>query len=144
MSGIFPVRQSKFYLPLLLALLAAWLLTSSRPAAVEAQSTSQETNPAVEAIFNALSPQERVGQLFMVSFQGSEVTVNSEIGQLIQEYRLGGVVLSAANQNFPNSNITPARLLALTNALQLLAQESPLPGAGAVNTTPTLTGTVET
>jgi beta-N-acetylhexosaminidase len=150
MSGIFPPQKCKFYIPLFLTLLTALFLTSSRSATVAAQSTNGDTDQAVEAIFNAMSPKERVGQLFMVSFQGDNVTSNSEIGQLIREYRLGGVVISAKNQNFPNSSLTPARVLALTNALQFLAQEKPSPvnpvgeAGPAIEPSPVLTDTVET
>ncbi|RME73931.1 MAG: hypothetical protein D6784_11010, partial [Chloroflexi bacterium] len=79
----------------------------------------------VEAIFNALTPDERVGQLFVVSFRGRSVGTDDRIAQLIRQYRIGGVVISAAHQNFSNDSGTPAQVIALTNALQRLAQEPP-------------------
>jgi len=142
-----PFYKSQSYFTLILVLLIAAGLKSSWPAPVEAQTTTNETDPAVEAIFNTLTPEERVGQLFIVSFQGNNTTTNSEIGDLIQKYRVGGVVISAQNRNFPNSSLTPARVLALSNSLQFLAQEEPATASTdnqGETTTPLVTAPVVT
>jgi beta-N-acetylhexosaminidase len=110
------------------------LALSTSTAIVVAQE-DQVFEPAVEEIFSRLTPEQRVGQLFMVSFQGDEVGSGSDIAELIQDYYIGGVVLSADKQNFVNGPDTPAQVLTLTNALQMLAQEPPEP----VVITPTLT-----
>ena len=47
-----------------------------------------------------MTVEERVGQLFIVPFVGPDVGDNSNIAELIVEYKIGGVVLLAANQNF--------------------------------------------
>ncbi|MCB9076790.1 MAG: hypothetical protein H6631_04310 [Anaerolineaceae bacterium] len=90
-----------------------------------AQDPEADFDAVVEAVFNRLSPAERVGQLFLVTFQGVEVGVGSEIAALIQQYRVGGVYISAENRNFFNSQSTPAQVLQLTNNLQTLAQTPP-------------------
>src|SRR4030065_1902409 len=56
--------------------------------------------PAVEAVFNSMTPEERVGQLFLINFTGSSAEEGSKIYDLIVNYHLGGVVLTAVNENF--------------------------------------------
>jgi beta-N-acetylhexosaminidase len=64
--------------------------------------------------------EERVGQLFIVPFVGPDVGDNSNIAELIVEYKVGGVVLLAANQNFANDESTPSQVATLANQLQNL------------------------
>ena len=109
-------RRRPYILPLLLILIM--FLGSGSPTKVLAQDTEADLDAAVEAVFNQLTPAERVGQLFLVSFQGTEVGADSEIAELIQQYRVGGVYISAENRNFFNSQSTPAQVLQLNNNLQ--------------------------
>jgi beta-N-acetylhexosaminidase len=118
-------RKLKFYILFILVLLLTLSLNSSKTPPVAAQETKDRPDPAVEEILDALTPRERVGQLFMISFKGSDVGPDSDIAELIQTYRIGGVVLLAKNQNFTNDQDTPAQVLALTNALQTLAKQAP-------------------
>ena len=111
----------KLQIHILILVLAVFLLSSSQPFLVEAQEPGNEASPAVEEIFNQLTPQERVGQLFMVSFSGTNVADASNIAELIQTYHVGGVVISARNENFTNNDNTPRQILNLTNRLQSLA-----------------------
>ncbi len=55
-----------------------------------------------QTILKQLSPEERVGQLFLVTFKGTDVGESSQIYDLITNHFVGGVVLSAANDNFSN------------------------------------------
>lgn len=126
---------------ILLLFFVLWACSQSTPISpVKAQEVTGELDIAVENIFNRLTPDERVGQLFMVSFQGTNLTPNSPIARLIQEYRVGGVVISARNENFRNDNDTPARVLGLTNTLQMLAREAPVRSTASI-TAATLTAT---
>jgi beta-N-acetylhexosaminidase len=81
---------------------------------------------------------EKVGQLFLITFQGNDVSANSEIARLIQQVRIGGVVLSPAHHNFVNHPGAPMQLLQLTNRLQLLALTAP---EGQISSTPTVSYT---
>jgi len=63
-----------------------------------------------------MSPEERVGQLFLVSFTGSFADQNSQIFDLITNSYVGGVVLQAGNDNFVASPGT------VSSAHQLIAQ----------------------
>jgi beta-N-acetylhexosaminidase len=129
-------HKYKFYI-LLLELIVI-LSFASNSISVAAQGPVQTTDPAVETIFRILTPQERVGQLFMVSFNGADISPNSDIAELIQKYRIGGVLISAQNENFVNNQNTPVQVLALTNNLQLLANQAPPPQPGDALTTTTV------
>ncbi|MCL4504603.1 MAG: hypothetical protein M1140_01070 [Chloroflexi bacterium] len=68
-----------------------------------------------------MSVDEKVGQLFLVSFPGTDTSQSSDIADLITNYRVGGVQLKASNQNVTNSSDGAYRLADLTNRLQTLA-----------------------
>ncbi|MCS7286682.1 MAG: glycoside hydrolase family 3 N-terminal domain-containing protein [Anaerolineae bacterium] len=96
------------------------------------QSSSSASNDQVEAILSKMAPEERVGQLFLVTFHGSDISPDSYIGRLIREFRIGGVVISAQNRNFTNGSETPAQVLSLTRSLQSLAMSEPLSGTTSI------------
>ena len=73
-----------------------------------------ETPPEVLDLLETLSPEERVGQLFLVTFTGTDTSVESQIYDLVANYHIGGVVLQAGNDNF---NPAPT---ALQDAHQLI------------------------
>jgi beta-N-acetylhexosaminidase len=78
----------------------------------------------IEAILEDMSPEDRVGQLFLVAFVGSDAGPGSDVARLVTEERVGGVVLLASNSNFFNSPDTPRQVAELANNLQGLAMES--------------------
>lgn len=83
----------------------------------------------VEAILARMSPADRVGQLFIVTFSGNDTSFNSDIARLIYDFRIGGVVLSPRMMNFNNGkNVdTPRQVAKLINQLQALAYGVLLP-----------------
>lgn len=94
------------------------------PATAQVEQLDSATLDAqVEAILAEMSPADRVGQLFVVTFAGDEVSFNSEITRLIYDYRIGGVALSPKYRNFSNAKgvDTPHQVARLTNQLQALA-----------------------
>lgn len=54
-----------------------------------------------------MTAQQRVGQLFIVSFPGTDAGGNSDIAKLITDYYIGGVQLKASAQNFTNDSDEP-------------------------------------
>ena len=101
-----PKRPSLSILIIRLALLAA-LLTSasiSTPSAIAAQGSSGVLSPSEKAALQLaeLTPQERVGQLFIVTFNGAQTSSPYPIHEFISKYHIGGVVLKRDNDNFPN------------------------------------------
>jgi beta-N-acetylhexosaminidase len=101
---------------------------------IQAQDPVAERAAALEEVFNALTPEERVGQLFLISYSGTDSGPESDIAELIQQYRVGGVVISARNQNFSNDDNTPGQVAAVTQGLQNLAQR-PIVSPTITNTT---------
>jgi beta-N-acetylhexosaminidase len=64
--------------------------------------------PEIQAgtLLDRLTPEERVGQLFLITFQGTDVGADSPLYQLVTKYNVGGVVLLARNNNFDDLNKT--------------------------------------
>ncbi len=85
--------------------------------AISAQAQSDEAQKAA-ALLAKLTPEERVGQLFLVTFQGTEVTQESQIYDLIANHHIGGVVLTAANDNFLAAPDTAGGAAELVSDLQ--------------------------
>lgn len=102
-----------------LLLLISSLLVSMLP--VQASSINDSLDQQVEALWAALSSEERVGQLMMVTFEGSYLGPETAIARLITEYNIGGIVLLAENDNINGQVNTPRLVLSLTNDLQQLA-----------------------
>ncbi len=73
---------------------------------------------AVQAIVNGLSPEEKVGQLFLVGFSGNQVTTASKIFDLIVNHHIGGVVLRSNNDNFTGPDGTIESTYQLISTLQ--------------------------
>src|SRR5690606_19545326 len=78
-------------------------------------------DPQVEAILAGMEPAERVGQLFLVTYFGTDIGPDSDVGRLISEYHVGGVVLLHENGNFADSDDLPRQVYQLTTRLQQLA-----------------------
>jgi beta-N-acetylhexosaminidase len=95
----------------------------SGPPAVSQLAAAQEGNITgqAHALLAAMSVEERVGQLFLVPFIGDTALPGSAIAELINQYKVGGVILLAANDNVTDSESAPYQLAGLTNALQRLA-----------------------
>lgn len=97
------------------------LLTAILAAALApASALAQQPDPAREAaqLLANLSPEERVGQLFLVSFTGASAAPDTQIYDLITRYHVGGVVLRPENDNFTDAPNTLSDLSALVGALQ--------------------------
>jgi len=67
-----------------------------------------------------MSPEERVGQLFLATFRGTNTSSESQIYDLIVNHHIGGVVLLADNDNFVAAPDTVASAHQLINSLQSL------------------------
>ncbi len=78
-----------------------------------------EIDPKVEELLSSLSPEERVGQLFLVTFQGTDVGPDTQIYNLIVNHHISGLTLLAENNNFTASTYNLNDLYGLINQLQL-------------------------
>lgn len=95
------------------------------PASVGQAAPSAQTaanNERAQVLLDSLTPEERVGQLFLITFYGPEAgvgsTTGSQIYDLIVNYHVGGVVLRSVNDNFVGSDRTLAIAQSLTGQLQ--------------------------
>jgi beta-N-acetylhexosaminidase len=103
---------------------------------------AQAEDDFAREIIARMSVEERVGQLFMVTFAGGDVSPGSDIAQLIMQYRVGGVVLLSSNGNFSNRGDTPLQVGRLANGLQQLAFTASQQATGTIPPgTEPLTGT---
>ena len=87
----------------------------------------------VQALLASMTPEEKVGQLFLVTFQGTSTDPESQIYDLIANHHVGGVVLLAENDNFVAAPDTLGSAHDLINALQNVGAQTDLatPGANA-------------
>jgi beta-N-acetylhexosaminidase len=75
----------------------------------------------LDDMLSGMSTADKVGQLFLVTFEGSNTEAGSGIADLVQRLRVGGVILSPENANFANDSSAPQQVLSMTTALQSLA-----------------------
>jgi beta-N-acetylhexosaminidase len=115
------LRTNIHHLILTLLLLTALLLLPALPEAQAQEEELPSLDPAIEQLLAQMTPEEKVGQLFLVTFVGSDVSPTSDVARLIQVYRVGGIVLSPGNGNFVNGNEAPQQVTTLSNELQALA-----------------------
>jgi beta-N-acetylhexosaminidase len=110
-----------------LALIAAISLALVPPWGVQAQEDE------VAQLMSQMSSAAKVGQLFLVTFPGSEVDGRSAITELIRDYHVGGVVLKPENGNINNEGNTPAQVATLVSRLQEIAWQSTQPLTNTVS-----------
>lgn len=113
---------------------------------------AQDSDPYLEEaqqIMQQMSVADRVGQLFLVTFEGDATELDSDILDLIVRYNIGGVILLAENDNIIGvGDEVPMAVADLSNRLQQLAllgpeniastsdETTPTPTVAAENTTP--------
>lgn len=94
-SKVRPIGRTLIFLSLIFSLALSPVSGYAAPAA-------QAGDPAAQALalLETMTPEERVGQLFMVTFRGSQAGAESQIYDLIANYHIGGVVLRRDMDNF--------------------------------------------
>jgi beta-N-acetylhexosaminidase len=97
------------------------------PGRLEAQTpepklpSSSDGDVWLEEAMARMTTADKVGQLFLVAFPGSDIGEGSDIAKLVQILRVGGVILSPSSENFGNGAFAPVQVLSLTRGLQELA-----------------------
>jgi beta-N-acetylhexosaminidase len=119
------------------------LVTFSVPSfSVQAVGKNQESIDAInaQAMLDKMTPEEKVGQLFLVSFTGSSINEQTQIYDLILRYHIGGVELRNENDNFvpaPDTVSSAYQLIdQLQNAEYQASQIQPVPTPEAGTPTP--------
>ena len=97
-------------------------------------------SPGIEAqddrvaqLMDEMSTTAKIGQLFVVTFPGSEVGEQDGITELIRDYQVGGVLLRPENGNIINEGDTPAQVASLVSSLQGTAWEATRPVTDTVS-----------
>lgn len=105
-----------------------------QPTATPINADIAALNAQVDAIMAQMSVADKVGQLFIIGFEGGSVGLEGDIAELIYTYRVGGVVLTPRNYNLVNQRgvDTPTQVATLVNRLQSLAYGYLLPADRAL------------
>jgi beta-N-acetylhexosaminidase len=119
---------------ILLAVISALtFITSLLGPAPAAQAEARLQTSKAQAVLAAMTPEERVGQLFLVTFQGTDTHDQTQIYDLIANHHIGGVVLLAGNDNFLPEPDTISGAHRLISALQTVEANAPtIPQSGSV------------
>ncbi len=129
------------------ALLILALMLFLNPIVSARISPDQQTDPQLEKakkLLAEMTPEERVGQLFLVSFTGSTADQNSQIYDLIVRQHVGGVMLRAEDDNFvdmPNTVNSAYELIAQLQNAEWQASQTPVAANGSATATPGLAPT---
>jgi beta-N-acetylhexosaminidase len=114
----------KFILNILLlistSLTLAYPVQAKSPFNLNENSLIQEALPLLES----MTPQERIGQLFLITFNGNDASTGTAIEQLITNYHIGGVILTNENDNFSTDPEILQGTLDLNIQLQQTAWEA--------------------
>ncbi|MFQ5460175.1 MAG: glycoside hydrolase family 3 N-terminal domain-containing protein, partial [Anaerolineae bacterium] len=86
------------------------------PAGVVAQGDA-----AVRRVVQAMSPAEKVAQLFLVPIDGGQASLDGDAAHLVRDIHVGGVYLDPTRGNFGAGPNAPAEVARFTAALQSLA-----------------------
>jgi beta-N-acetylhexosaminidase len=79
-----------------------------------------EPQQKAQVLLAQMTPREKVGQLFLVSFNGTDISEQSQIYDLVKNHFIGGVVLDQANDNFTGDS-TLVNAQDLISGLQSIA-----------------------
>jgi len=127
------MRLKRLFLTVGLSALLLALIGTSLPARAQ----TAVPPPEVRQLFDAMTPEERVGQLFLVTFTGTDTGQQSQIYDLIAHHYVGGVVLSAGNDNFVASPNTVTAAYQLVQGLQDIEWNTAQDFSGTPSATPT-------
>ena len=101
-------------------------------------------DPYVDALMESMTVDEKIGQLFIVTFEGDSADIGSDITNLIANYKIGGVMLLDTNRNFSNTTPVAEQVIPLTRLLQTWASVESIPLTMTVGITVTATPTTTT
>jgi len=112
----------------ILNLLLAFMILLQPIGSVLASPTAQTLTPLqkAELLLSSLKTEEKIGQLFLLQFSGTDSSSLTEIHNLVKNYHIGGVILNRKNDNFTDSNNLLKSTYDLIKSLQDLEYESSL------------------
>ncbi|MBN2678286.1 MAG: hypothetical protein JXR32_09545 [Anaerolineaceae bacterium] len=109
---------------IVIMLLASTFLPAAQSQAASANTTYQIAHTQAEEILNRMSAEERVGQLFLVTFQGTDTGPASQIYDLVVNHHVGGVILRSENNNIPSETGILQQLYSFNYSLQSIRYQA--------------------
>lgn len=103
---------------LLLITLAIGLLLPIQNSTASTGNQKELAQERAQDMLARLSTEEKVGQLFLVTMDGTDIAEGSQIRSLISTYHVGGVMLQRVNNNFTNDSTTIQSAYDLISSLQ--------------------------
>src|SRR5512145_3191235 len=119
------------------------ILTLLAAAITPAQNRAQaQSNPEAQAValLARLTPEEKIGQLFLVTFEGSSLKPDAPILDLIAKRHIGGVVLQSSKDNFTAGEDSLAQAAGLISTLQTAEWDNAQQSSAANHFIPLLVG----
>lgn len=110
--------MSKGFRLLLIFFLLVSFFTPQGTSQAAVQTQDQTAINKAAALLQKMTPSEKVGQLFLVTFTGTATDESSNIYKLINDQHIGGVVLRSDNDNFIGPDGTIAIAQAMIKSLQ--------------------------
>ena len=101
-------------------ILSALLLLAITQAFLPGRGADAQGSPEdqAQALLEKMTPEEKIGQLFLVSYYGTDIGPNSYIYDLILHNHIGGVVLRSDNDNFVQAPDTISKASQTISGLQ--------------------------
>src|ERR1017187_5843728 len=91
----------------------SFFISFSQPVFLKSQTSNFKSQTWADSVFNSLSPNQRIGQLFMVAAYSNEKKDEAHIKQLIDSCGIGGLIFFQGG---------PKRQARLTNYYQSLSK----------------------
>ena len=88
----------------------------------EVKALHTQVEKQVQSLLEQMTPEEKVGELVLITFEGTNISSDSKIYDLIVNGHVGGIVLSADHNNFVE-NDTALAASGLIRQLQTIAWE---------------------
>jgi len=120
------IRNYFIQIILMPVIIGSLLFSSFPPVLALASQPDKSSADFAAAQLASLTPEEKVGQLFLITFNGADSSPASPIYDLINNYHLGGVILDRYNDNFLHPEHILQDCWSLTRNLQLVEFESSL------------------
>ncbi len=109
--------KKAFHILVLISVVMSWLSPihqSASPAIAQGYSARDRA----QLLLDLMSVEERVGQVFLVTFTGNQVEEGNQVWDLVVNQHVGGVVLRSDNNNFVGPENTLPELQQLISDLQ--------------------------
>ncbi len=118
-------KSYKLFLVLSILLL---LLGSTATVYAKGENAQNTNAQKAQQLLAKMTPEEKIGQLFLITFEGDEIPEESEMALLLDEYQVGGVILSRSDNNFVGPENTVQNAFNLTSSIQRKAWQTSLIG----------------